>query len=279
MIKRILSLFDARNKEFYRDTSSLAWNFLFPIVVVFGFAFAFSSGNQNIFKVAVHRDSPSQSEPEFLKTQFIQFVPADDLPSMIGKLERHQVDMVVSLGQPLKYWLNSSSPKSYLLERILRGSGDDGVRAQKQVVEGKEIRYVDWLISGLLAMNMSFSALFGVGYTIVRYRKNGVLKRLKATPIHAYEFLTSQVLSRLILILVTSTMVYVGCTSVIHFRMLGSYFDLFVIMTAGAMCLIALGLLVAARITSEEFAGGVLNLITWPMMFLSGVWFSLEGAH
>ncbi|MGZ3689528.1 MAG: ABC transporter permease, partial [Bdellovibrionota bacterium] len=119
MIKRILSLFDARNKEFYRDTSSLAWNFLFPIVVVFGFAFAFSSGNQNIFKVAVHRDSPSQSEPEFLKTQFIQFVPADDLPSMIGKLERHQVDMVVSLGQPLKYWLNSSSPKSYLLERIL----------------------------------------------------------------------------------------------------------------------------------------------------------------
>ena len=61
--------------------------------------------------------------------------------------------------------------------------------------------------------------------------------------------------------------------------MLGSYFLLFVIIALGSVCMISLGLLVASRISSEELAGGILNLLTWPMMILSGVWFSLEGAH
>ena len=65
----------------------------------------------------------------------------------------------------------------------------------RQEVEGEEIRYVDWLIPGILSMNMMFSSLFGVGYVIVRYRKNGVLRRLKATPLKAYEFLMAQVLA------------------------------------------------------------------------------------
>jgi ABC-2 type transport system permease protein len=128
-------------------------------------------------------------------------------------------------------------------------------------------------------MNMMFSSLFGVGYNIVRYRKNGVLKRLRATPLSAIEFLLAQVFSRLLLITFVTTSIYLGCHYFIHFRMLGSYCTLFFVMSLGAMCLISLSLLVASRISSEEFAGGLLNLISWPMMFLSGVWFSLEGAH
>ena len=150
---------------------------------------------------------------------------------------------------------------------------------QKQIVSGNEIRYVDWLISGLLGMNLMFSALFGVGYNIVRYRKNGVLKRLKATPLTAFEFLLAQIASRLILIICVSSMIYLGCHWYIHFQMLGSYFNLFIVLCLGAICMISLSLLVASRISSEELAGGLLNIISWPMMFLSGVWFSLEGAH
>jgi ABC-type polysaccharide/polyol phosphate export permease len=71
--------------------------------------------------------------------------------------------------------------------------------------------------------------------------------------------------------------VYIGCNIFVDFSMHGSYLALLAIFTLGSISLISLGLLVAARSSSEELAGGLLNLISWPMMFLSGVWFSLEG--
>jgi ABC-type multidrug transport system permease subunit len=165
-----------------------------------------------------------------------------------------------------------------MVERILLGTELGRLKPVRGVVTGREIRYVDWLVSGLLAMNMMFSALFGVGYAIVRYRKNGVLKRFKATPLKAVEFLAAQVLSRMMMILAVFAVVYHGSDFFIHYQQQGSLINLYIIFTLGAACLVSLGLLVAARATSEELAGGLLNLFSWPMMLLSGVWFSLEGA-
>jgi ABC-type multidrug transport system permease subunit len=85
--------------------------------------------------------------------------------------------------------------------------------------------------------------------------------------------------SRLLLIQTITTLVYVGCNYFIHFQMRGSYVNLFLVSLLGAICLISLGLLVSSRLSSEEVAGGILNLLTWPMMLLSGVWFSLEGTN
>jgi ABC-type multidrug transport system permease subunit len=145
------------------------------------------------------------------------------------------------------------------------------------VVEGRALRYVDWLLPGLLAVNMMFSCLFGVGYVIVRYHKIGVLRRFKATPLSAFEFLAAQVGSRFLLVMAVTIIIYIGTDVFLDFLMLGSYALLFLVFTAGALCLIALGLLFAARTASEELAGGLLNLVSWPMMLLSGAWFSLEG--
>jgi ABC-type multidrug transport system permease subunit len=127
-------------------------------------------------------------------------------------------------------------------------------------------------------MNMMFSALWGVGYVVVRYRKNGVLKRLKATPLSALEYLSAQMLSRIFLLMFTLAVVWTGCDLIFKFQVDGSYFDLALVFFVGSLSLTALGLIVAARGTSEEFATGLLNFISWPMMFLSEVWFSLEGA-
>ena len=74
---------------------------------------------------------------------------------------------------------------------------------------GQAVRYVDWLFPGILGMNMMFSCLFGVGYVVLRYRKSGFLKRLHATPLTAFEFLSAQVLSRLSLILFVTVLLYV----------------------------------------------------------------------
>lgn len=277
MMRRFWAVLIGRNKEFLRDRGAMGWNLLFPFFVVFGMAFAFSDKRQDVFKVGVVGDVAALPAG-FGATRHLKFVPFDDAAAAQGKLRHHQLDILVQAGPPLTYWVNENSPKGYLVEKILLGADAGRLSAVRKAVEGKPIRYVDWLVSGLLSMNMMFSALFGVGYNLVRYRKNGVLKRLKATPLRAVEFLSAQVVSRLILIMGVFAVVYHGSDFFLHFQRLGSLFDLYLIFALGSACLISLGLLVAARVTSEELAGGVLNMLSWPMMFLSGVWFSLEGA-
>jgi ABC-2 type transport system permease protein len=306
IVRRFLAVLKARNLEFLRDRSALTWNLVLPFLIVFGFAFAFSGGPRDTFKVGVHGyGEPIAAEFEFFRTRYVRFIPVSDLASAIQKVERHQLDMVIDLARgSYRYWINAESPNGYILERVLWGStqqmatpprhappGDTQLARSaqmqaivagnflKQTVEGREVRYVDWLMPGVLAMNMMFSALFGVGFVIVRYRKNGVLKRLKATPLSAFEFLAAQVVSRLWLILGIGILVYAGSHWFIGFAMHGSYWHLLAVYTLGALCVISLGLLVAARLASEELAGGLLNAFTWPMLFLSGIWFSLEGVH
>lgn len=300
---RFIWVWKARNLEFFRDRSALMWNLAFPVLVVFGFSFAFSGKGQEQFKVAIV--APTAQTTQLLAqkqgifgTDYIQFVPTESLTPTLEKLKRHSFDLVLQPDPTSpRYWINSTSPKGYLVERILwgteqvqdrdsstknvslMGGSHSHARYSKQQVSGREVRYVDWLIAGLMGMNMMMSALFGVGFVIVRYRKNGVLKRLKATPLTALEFLSAQVASRLFVIVITSAGVFLGCHAILQFQMLGSWLLLLLILTLGAICLISVGLVIAARVTSEEFAGGLLNLVSWPMMFLSGVWFSLDGAH
>ncbi|MBI3563872.1 MAG: ABC transporter permease [Elusimicrobia bacterium] len=275
--RRFWAVFVARSKEFLRDRGALGWNLAFPLLVVFGMSFAFSGANQEVFKIGVLGEAAALPAG-LAATKYLKFVPFDDEAAARQRLRHHQIDLLVKPGRPVSYWLNESSPKGYLVERILLGTDAAVPPPVRATVDGREIRYVDWLVSGLLAMNMMFSALFGVGYAIVRYRKNGVLKRLKATPLKAVEFLAAQIASRMVLILAVFAIVYHGSDFFLHYQRQGSLAALYAVFTVGSMCLVSLGLVIAARSTSEELAGGLLNLLSWPMMFLSGVWFSLEGA-
>jgi ABC-type multidrug transport system permease subunit len=278
-MKRFLAILHARNMEFLRDTSTFGWNIFFPLLLVLGFALVFSGDPKPLFKVGVMGDMANvkPADAEFFQTKYIQFIPIEDLEKAISKVEHFQLDMLIDLRSEKRYWININAPNGYVLERMFGNTHAMGY--QRSTVQTREIRYVDWVVPGILAMNMMFSCLFGVGYVIVRYRKNGFLKRLKATPLRPFEFLLAQMISRLLLIQTVTMLVYVGCNYFIHFQMRGSYLNLFLISTLGAICMISLGLLVASRLSSEEFAGGILNLLTWPMMLLSGVWFSLEGTN
>lgn len=284
-LKRFAALLSARNKEFIRDRSSLSWNVLMPVLIVAGFAVTFTGDFTDQYKVGVIGLEKVQEQPPtnlagFLGAQYIEFVGVTDVEREKVKVQRHQLDMLIEPSTN-SYWINNESPNGYLVEKIMLASvaGEAEHPLQKQTVSGKEIRYVDWVIPGILAMNMMFSALFGVGYVIVRYRKNGMLKRLKATPVTAFEYLSVQIVSRLILIMAITIFVFYSTNLFIGYAMFGSHLSLFLVFALGAISMISLSLIVAARTTSEETAGGLLNLITWPMMFLSGVWFSLEGTN
>ena len=280
MWNRIYALFVARNLEFVRDRSALAWSVLLPVLIIFVFAFAFTDDNPEKFKVGLISGSTIEgAAATFSDTRYIRFIDFDEVETSLQKVERHQVDLLFD-PESNRYWINQTSPNGYIVEKLLIAAYADSAESlQKILVEGDEIRYIDWVIPGVIAMNIMWGALFGIGYVIVRYRKFGVLKRLSATPVTAVEFLCAQILSRLWLLLVVNIVIFIGMDLVVDFRMHGSYFNLLLVFTLGSINLICCGLVVAARISSEEVANGVLNLFSWPMMFLSGVWFSLEGAH
>jgi ABC-type multidrug transport system permease subunit len=274
--KRFTAALSARNREFLRDRTAISWNIVLPVMIVIGFAFFFKLDGNEMFKIGVYgeRNTASPGIEQFLDTDHIRFITVAELQQAVTKVERHQLDMLLDLTQT-RYWINADSQNGYILQRLLEGS-DKGLT--KETVSGKEIRYVDWVAPGVFGMNIMFGSLFGVGYVIVRYRKNGVLKRLKATPLTAFEFLSAQVVSRLWLIVTITILIYAGTNLFIGFRMLGSYLTLLLVLFAGALSMVSLSLIVAARLSSEEAANGLLNLLSLPMLFLSGVWFSLEGS-
>ena len=185
MLKRIYAIFQARNREFLRDRASLSWNLILPIALMFGLSFAFSN-ERDAYTVGVLQQVAeiNADDHAFLQTSYINFVAYDDFELAMRKVARHQLDLLVEFGTTPKYWVNPESPKGYFAEIALLHSAS-GVEAlmDKQQISGDAVSYADWLLPGILGMNMMFSCLFGVGYVVVRYRKNGFLKRLRATPL------------------------------------------------------------------------------------------------
>ncbi len=288
-LRRLWAILKARNLEFFRDRSAFGWNFLFPFLLVAGFGIIFGGKTYTEYKIGVFPAASQQVSiaeldipQRFKAMNHLKFIGFPDAAAGLEKLKHHRIDFLLKTGKgPHQYWVSDTSPKGYVAEQMFKASllpPEIKLDAEKKEIQGSAIRYIDWLFPGILAMNMMFSALWGVGYVVVRYRKNGVLKRLKVTPLTAFEYLTAQAISRIFLLMFTLVIVWTGCDLIFAFNVQGTYLDLFVVFFLGSLSLTSLGLVLASRGTSEEFTTGILNFISWPMMFLSEVWFSLEGA-
>lgn len=279
-MNQFTAMVKARTMEFVRDRGTFFWNLLFPVLLVFGFSFAFS-GEEELFKIGTLGQSPLQEQSDFLALDQISLVDyqnsEESHEDILKKLRMHQLDMLIDFNSE-EYYINNQSPNADILRLLLQKDELDQLNFQERQVEGAPIRYVDWLVPGVIGMNMLFSCLFGVGFVIVRYRKNGVLKRLKATPVTATGFITAQMVSRFFIVILTSIFVFEGTNLFLKFMMLGSFWNLILLTSLSILCMISLGLVFASRFKSEELASGVMNLLTFPMIIFSGVFFSLEGS-
>ncbi len=274
-MKRILALMFARNKEFIRDKGSLAWSFGFPIFLVLGISLAFQDP-QTLFKVAVLGDT-IQLEPsikEIIELPQVTVIEAKNKDKAMLRLQQHDYHLYIEPTSK-SYWINTESVEGSFLEKVF--PEDSGY--QRNELEAKKLRYIDWLLPGIIAINMMYGALYGVGYVIVRYRKNGYLKRLQATPVTSFEFLSSQLLSRLVISQSVMILLFAGCYFVLRPPVIGSYLLLFILSLCGAIALAGLGLMLASRVQSEELSRGLLEMFAWPMLILSEAWFSLDSAH
>jgi ABC-type multidrug transport system permease subunit len=147
-------------------------------------------------------------------------------------------------------------------------------RTENQLVHETGARYIDFVVPGLLGMNLMGSAMWGLGFAIVEARQKKLLKRMVASPMPRWQYLTSFLLSRLAL-LVVEVAVFLGFAWLafgVPFR--GSLWQLGFLCVLTSLAFSALGLLVSARAKTMEAASGLMNLVMLPMWILSGVFFS-----
>jgi ABC-2 type transport system permease protein len=270
----------ARLRLFFREPSTVFWSFAFPILLTIALGIAFRSRPPEPVFAAV--ESGPGAERVLAALQAAPDVRASMLSAedARGALRVGKVAIVVAPGEPPTYRYDPTRPDSRLARAVVddllqRDAGRaDAIGPREERVTEPGSRYVDFLIPGLVGMNVMSTGMWGIGYTIVEMRQKKLLKRLVATPMSRGHFLLSFVLVRMLFLLVEVPLLLVFGVLVFDLPVRGSIPVLALVSCLGALAFAGLGLLVASRARNTQTVGGLINLVMLPMWILSGVFFS-----
>jgi ABC-2 type transport system permease protein len=284
--RAFLALCLARLRESYREPEVLFWSFVFPVLLSGALAVAFRDRGPEPSRVVVQRGPGSARIVAALRGAPLLIVEEAG-PEAAGRaLRMGRADVVVVAGAdaatPVEFRLDPSRPEA----GVARARVDDALqRAAGRVdpVPTREVdlrepggRYVDFLVPGLIGMNLMSAGMWGVGYVLVDMRIKRLLKRLLATPMRPADFMASLMTMR-----VLSTFLEVGfllafAALALAVPVRGSLAAVMAVALVGSLCFAGLGLAVACRARKIETASGLMNLVTLPMFVCSGVFFSVE---
>jgi ABC transporter DrrB family efflux protein len=272
----------SRMRELMREPEVVFWVFFFPVLlaVALGVAFRDRPPDKVFVAVVEHPEAarvvaalnatpPLQAEitsPERAASQF-----------RLGK-----VALVVYPGPSFTYRYDPGRPDSLLARSLVdnalqRAAGrSDPLAASDQPVTEPGARYIDFLIPGLLGLNLMSGGMWGMGFAIVDMRVKKLLKRLIATPMQRSDFLLALISSRLVLMLVETALLLLVGKIIFHMVIQGSIWSILAVGALGALCFAGVGLLTASRAQKIETVSGLMNLVMLPMFVLSGVFFSAE---
>ena len=273
-----------RFREFIREPEAVFWTFIFPILLAAGLGIAFRQRGPDKVQVGVVSGTAgSAGVVQSLARDSTLVVAMYDDSSAARALRTGRVALLVVPGSAkdsVRYVYDRGRSEAVsarlMVDRAVQtGAGRvDAVRATDTYVTEAGSRYIDFLIPGLLGMNLMGSSIWGLGFSIVTARSKKLLKRLMATPMSRVQYLLSYLCSRLVfLILEVVTLVGFGHWA-FGVPLRGSLATLFLICLLAAVSFGGLGLLTASRARTTEAVSGIMNFIMLPMWIFSGVFFS-----
>jgi ABC-2 type transport system permease protein len=271
-----------RIREMVREPGVLFWIFGFPILISLGLGLAFRTKGPEPVVVGVLPGMPADVLAALQKGG-VEVRPLD--PAAVRQdLRAGKVALVLippeAPGAAIAYRFDPTRPESRLARAIVddlvqRAAGRRDPRATAdEPVRERGARYIDFLIPGLIGMNLMSGSMWGIGWTIVNMRVRKLLKRLLAAPMRRRHLLYAQALARLLLIPFEVTVILVFARIAFDVRVTGSFLALGAICVAGSASFAAIAILVASRAQNTETVGGLMNLVMMPMFVLSGVFFS-----
>jgi ABC-type polysaccharide/polyol phosphate export permease len=271
-----------RLRELSREPGTLFWVFGFPILMSIALGLAFrSTGPAPI--VAAALPGVSDEVTRALAAGGVQVKPLDEA-SARNELRAGRVALVLvppaAGGGPLAYRFDDMRPESRLGRAVVddilqRAAGRRDPRAVRDdLVRERGARYIDFLIPGLIGMNLMSGSMWGIGWVLVNMRVRKLLKRLLAAPMRRRHLFYAQALARLIMIPIELIVILVFARLAFDVRMTGSWLALAVVCVTGSASFAGLAILVASRAQNSETVSGLMNLVMLPMFVLSGVFFS-----
>jgi ABC-type multidrug transport system permease subunit len=279
----VLELTLARIREFVREPEALFWVFVFPVLLAFALGIAFRNQAPEKLRVAVETTTPDVGRVVTLLSRSSDLQVLELSPEAAAQaLRTGKVDLVVlqEPGSPYAFRYDPTRPQSRLarlraddaLERGLGRKDLAEIREEKVIEPGA--RYIDFLIPGLIGLNLMGSGMWGIGFAVVQARTKKLLKRFAATPMRRSHYLLSFMLSRLVF-LVPEVAALVGFGWIVfQVEVRGSLIALTVVSLLGSFTFAGLGLLLAARTKTIEAVSGWMNFVMLPMWLLSGTFFS-----
>src|SRR5579863_2688601 len=276
----LIQLTLVRFREFVREPEAIFWVFIFPILLAAGLGIAFRNRPPDVLKIAALTPELAQS----LRQEKLLDVQVLSGGEGTAALRNGKIALFVTpaAGGAVAYQYDNTNPEArtarMLAENAIeRGAGrQDPVGSHDELMREPGSRYIDFLVPGLLGMNLMGSAIWGLGFAIVDARRKKLIKRLVATPMPRHYYLLSFILSRLVLLVVEVAAVLGFGYLVFGVPVRGALADLVLLCVLASLSFSALGLLIASRVRTIEAASGLMNCIMMPMWIVSGVFFSSQ---
>ena len=271
-----------RFREFLREPEAVFWVFAFPVLLACALGLAFRSQGQPDVLAGVLEGSGAAEMERALASGGGVRVRVVDRPAADVALRHGAIHVLVIPGDPVTYEFDPSRPESrvarYVVDERIQAAGgrQPVVQAADRPVTVPGSRYIDWVVPGLLGMNIMGTGMWGVAFSVVQARGRKLLKRLMATPMRRSHYLLSHMLSRLWFLVLEVTALLGFAWLVFGIPMNGSLFSLAAFCLLGAVTFSGLGLLVASRAKTVEGVSGLMNLVMVPMWIFSGVFFASE---
>jgi ABC-type polysaccharide/polyol phosphate export permease len=279
----LVQLTRVRYREFFREPEAVFWVFIFPVLLAAGLGIAFRNRAADRTGVAVVTtgSQAAQLADALRRADGLDVsLLTDSAASEALRIGNVAMIVVPSASGQVEYRYDDSRPESrtarLLVDDVLqRAAGRrDPLAVRDQLVRERGARYIDFLVPGLLGMNLMGSGIWGLGFAIVDARKKRLLKRLIATPMSRAQYLASFVLSRLTLLVIEVSLLLGFGVLVFGVPLRGSLPLLVTICLVSSLAFASLGLLIASRAQTMEGASGLMNLVMLPMWIFSGVFFS-----
>jgi len=278
----LLELTINRFKEFIREPDAVFWVFAFPLLLTVALGFAFREKPPDRIPVGVVEGSMAKQRMEALQKS-----PAL-LPRLYSAeeggevLRRGKVSLLVEGESAPVYRFDETRPDARTarveVDQALQSAAGrrDVFKAAEQHVSEQGSRYIDFLVPGLIGMNLMGTSMWSIGFSVVNARLRKLLKRMMATPMRKWQYLFSQFFSRLIFLVMEVAVVVTFAWLVFHVRVRGSLFTFVLVAFLGGCAFSGLGLLIASRAKTLEAISGLMNVVMMPMWICSGVFFSYE---